>query len=55
MTHGRYDMTITITWEGLLLTALALAGAVLLIYLIVVLPLSIVAASKVKALLSHRL
>ncbi len=28
-------MTITITWEGLLLTALALAGAVLLIYLIV--------------------
>ena len=32
-----------------------LTAAFLLIYLIVVLPLSIVAASKVKALLSHRL
>ena len=31
------------------------AVVILLIYLIVVLPLSIVAASKVKALLSHRL
>lgn len=29
-------MTITITWQGALLTALAIAGVVLLIYLIVV-------------------
>ena len=36
-------------------TDMWLTAAFLLIYLIVVLPLSIVAASKVKALLSHRL
>ena len=41
--------------SSIMSTDMWLTAAFLLIYLIVVLPLSIVAASKVKALLSHRL
>ena len=42
-------------FSSIMSTDMWLTAAFLLIYLIVVLPLSIVAASKVKALLSHRL
>lgn len=42
-------------FSSIMSTDMWLRAAFLLIYLIVVLPLSIVAASKVKALLSHRL